>query len=208
VPRRQLRHLAGTDKEDRLALEGPEDLLRQLHRREAHRNGVGGDARLGSDPLGRPEGVVQELVQDGPRGLPLHRQAVGVLDLPQNLRLPHDQGIEARGHPEEVPHRLPVVMRVKTAVHLLPVQVPVTKHESVEPIRGLPAPGAGQDLHPVTGGQEQGLLDAGHPQDLRQGIAPVLAGDAQALPDLQGGRLVVHADENQAHGVTESGGPS
>ena len=90
VPGGKLRHLAGADEERPFLSKGPEDLLGQLDCGIADGDGVVRNGGLGPRPFGHPEGMVEQLVQYDPGCLVLDTQAVGLFDLPQDLRLPHD----------------------------------------------------------------------------------------------------------------------
>ena len=125
VPGGKLGHLARPHQQDRPALQAPQDLLGHLHGGEAHRDGVAGDGRLRPHALGRAEGVVEQLVEDDPRGLLLHAVPVGLLDLPQDLGLAHHHGVQARGHPEEMTYGLAAAVDVEALLQLGGVEVSV-----------------------------------------------------------------------------------
>ena len=205
----QLGHLAGADEQDRLPLQSPEDLLGQLDRGEADGNRVGGNPRLRPHPLGDAESVVQDPVQNDARRPAFRRPTVGFLDLSQNLRFAHDQGVEAGGDPEQVADRLLVTVQVEATVHLLRGEVPVPKDEALQLLDGgRIVRGLRQHFDPVAGGQVDDAVDLRDVDQLPIGVEALLAGQGKPFPDVQGGCFVVHSDEDEIHGFTGSCGRS
>ena len=109
----QFGHLAGAHQQDGLAGQLAEDLPGQADRGIADADGVVADAGFAAHPFGHGEGLVQQAVQNGAGGLVLGGLPVGLLDLPQDLGLAQDHGIEAGGYPEEVLHRLRTLVDVQ-----------------------------------------------------------------------------------------------
>jgi hypothetical protein len=205
----QLRHLPGPDDKDLFPLKVTEDLLRQFDGRVTDRNGVAGDPRLGSDPLRHPEGMVEKPVEEDRCRAVIDRLTIGLLQLPQDLRLPHDHGIETRRHAKEVAYRFPVPVDVKTAPQLLAFEVPLPVDELPKSLDGLlSVRHAGEDLHPVAGGKAERLPDLrkAHQLSERTGIIP--AGELESLPDFERSRFMVHADKNESHLFTRNRGTS
>jgi len=200
VPRGKLRHLAGAHEQHRPAFQAPQDLLRHLHGGEAHRDGVARDGRLRPHALGRAEGMVEQLVEDDPRGLLFHAAPVGVLDLPEDLGLAHDHGVQARGDPEEVAHGVAAAVDVEALLQLFGGEVAVAQDEGLHPGDGVfHVLGAGEDLDPVARREVEGLLDGRRLEEFLERSRAVAAGKGETLPDLQRRRLVVHADEDDVH---------
>jgi len=80
-----------------------EDLFGQLYRGGA--DGALADARFGAHALGEGKSPLEELIEDRPRGVEAARCGERLFDLPCDLRLADDQGVEARDYAEEVADR-------------------------------------------------------------------------------------------------------
>ena len=85
--------------------------------REAHRGGcerdcIGADPGLGTYALGRRKGGLKQLVEPRPGAARLVRDAVGVLQLPEDLRLAEHHRIESRGDAEGVFDGTPFLMHI------------------------------------------------------------------------------------------------
>ncbi len=206
----QLRHLPGADQEDRFPFQIAEDLFRELHRRVTDGYGVAGDPRLRPNPLGHLKGVVGESVEEDPRRPVIDRHAVGFLHLPQDLRFAHDHGIEARRHAEQMADRLQIPVDVKASLQLGDTEVPLAIDKGLQPSDGpLPVRDAGEDLDPVAGGKVERLPDLRQVHQLRERLVCTFpAGELQPLPDIERGRLMVHADEDKLHRFTRIDGPT
>ncbi len=96
-----------------------EDLLCQLHGGGADGHRPFGEPGLGADPLRDGDGLLDQLVQNGARGLGLEGDIEGVLELSQDLRLSQHHGVEARGHAEGVAHALGVGINVERLLQVL-----------------------------------------------------------------------------------------
>src|SRR5689334_24108557 len=92
---RQLRHVAGTENHRAPTTQRAEDLLRQLHRRRAHRCCATSDVRLVTHAAGNEQRCLKEPIQYGAAMLAavLPRSA----HLAVNLRLAENHRVEARG---------------------------------------------------------------------------------------------------------------
>ncbi len=155
---RQFRHLPGADEHAASCGHLAEDAFGQFHGGIAHRHGAGADAGGGADLLRHGKGLVAQPVDDDARGRLGHGVAVGRLELAEDLGFAEDQGIEARGHAEQVFHGVHALMgiemrgqagRVLTA-HLGPGRQDVGFGIAVRYV-------GHQHLHPVAGGKHQGL---------------------------------------------------
>ena len=103
---------------------------------------------------------MQQPVHDNAGGAVFHRLPVGGLKLPQNLGLPHDQGIQAGRHPEQVLNRFiaPVGIDIGFQTRLGPPGwiFPGSDDLLEGPVEVF---GGQEDLDPVAGGQGQGLFN-------------------------------------------------
>ena len=100
--RRQRADFAGADDEHAAALESPEDLPRQRHRRKADRDRAFAERRLAADALADAEGPVKQLAQHRPGAAPTGGGLERVLHLPEDLRLADDERVETRGDAEQM----------------------------------------------------------------------------------------------------------
>ena len=104
--------LAGTDQQHLGLGEIGEDPPSQAHRGKGHRHGAGADLGIGAHPLGHREGFLEQTLQRPLHRLGLLGMGVGLLDLPQDLRLSQHQGVEPAGHPHQMADRLLVLVPV------------------------------------------------------------------------------------------------
>ena len=111
VLRGQRADLAGADDQHAPALESPEDLPRQRHRREADRHRAFAERRLGADALADAERPVKQLAQHRPGAAPAGGGLERVLHLSEDLRLADDQRVEAGGDAEQMLRRRLVAER-------------------------------------------------------------------------------------------------
>ena len=160
----QFAHLAGSDEVHRLAVQTAEDLFRQLDGDRCDGDRGGGDGGFIADFFGDGKGAGQELIElridraEGARG------GVGFLDLSQNLRLADHHGIQAGGDAEDVLDGLKALMLEDVRLVLAAAEAEVFAHEALQ--IAIAVLGAGEDLHPVAGGDDHGLLDAFHGGEL------------------------------------------
>jgi hypothetical protein len=69
--------------------------------------------RVAAHFLGHCEGPLKQLVQVRAKGVRLLSHTRGIFHLPQDLRLAQDHGVQARGHPKRMAHRVCVGQRVQ-----------------------------------------------------------------------------------------------
>ena len=109
---RQLDHFAGTHKENGGVAQIFEQALRQAHTGGRHGHRMRANFRVAAHFLGHCEGALKQLVQVRAQGVGLLSYARGIFHLPQDLRLAQDHGVQARGHPKRMAHRVCVGQRV------------------------------------------------------------------------------------------------
>ena len=83
----ELRHLAASDNKHRSIAKIRKDLLRKAHRNVAYRNSVLRYLRMRVHLLGDVKGALKEVMKMCSNAPGLNRLAVGLLYLPQDLRL-------------------------------------------------------------------------------------------------------------------------
>ena len=210
VLQQQPGHAAGPHHRHLLLVEGhqfvpPAGLahleLGQLDGRGADRDRPGAQVGFGADPLAGAHRLVEQAVEDRPHGAVLLAQAHHLLHLGKDLTLPEHQAVEAGGHPQQVAHRLLVVVGEQVGAQLLHRQPGLLAEEVAD---GADAPFGmaqeGVDLQPVAGAQDRGLDHLLiRPQTL-EGILHGLLGDAQALADFHRSRAMAQTDDGDVHG--------
>ena len=102
--RRQLDRLPGAEEEDLALGDRLEDASHEGEGDAGNRDGARPERRLGPDPLAALERRLEEPARDGAGRPRLGGAAVGLADLPQDLRLAEDHRVEAGGDAEEVAH--------------------------------------------------------------------------------------------------------
>jgi hypothetical protein len=117
--------------------------------------------------------------------------------LAQNLRLAHHHGIQAGRHPEQVPHRLVVLIAVEVRFQHRSVQAEALGEEARQ--FRLQAVVGHQQLHAVAGGKDHGLGHARLGQQRQRGLRQLRRPDRQPLAQLDGRRSVVEACDQKSH---------
>ena len=107
-------HLAGADHERRAGVKIRVHALCQAHRRRGERDRILADAGLRAHALGGGKGRLKQLVEPRPGTAGLMRNAVGILQLTENLRLAEHHGVESGGDAECVLDREAILMHVQT----------------------------------------------------------------------------------------------
>src|SRR5579883_2936398 len=171
----QFAHFARADEQDALAFERAEDFL------------------------GDGEGALQKPFEVGLYGAHLTADAVGFLDLPEDLRLADDHRIEAGCNTKQMPNGLAFAVFIHVGAHLSDIHAEELAEEAQEVEAGFFM--TGEKLDAVTGGKHHGLTDAGKLMQRACGFTQALGRDGKLFPQLHRSRLVVHAREKDLHGV-------
>ena len=124
---------------------------------------------------------------------------VAALYLAQDLGLANHHRIQAAGDPEEMADRilLPVLIDVGSQQRGLNAEVIADKVQQVRCVRLL----AGEQLDPVTGGENHSLQ---HARRLHQGprcLLQLLRPNSQPLAQLDGRGLMVQSQQDDVHGA-------
>src|SRR4051812_45364782 len=94
--------LAGADDEHAAPVQTAEYLARQRHGGEADRDGAFPERGLRADPLADAERPAESVAQHRPGASFGGGRLIGVLHLPENLRLANDERVEAGGDAKQV----------------------------------------------------------------------------------------------------------
>ena len=141
--RRQLAHLARAHEQHVLVLQLAEDLARQLDRDVGDGDRVATDARLRAHALGRGQRAIAQRVEGRAQGARLLRRLVGLLDLPEDLRLADHHRLQAGRDAEGVADGLRVRVAVDDRVQLAPVAGVIAGEERLQRLHRVPGrPGA------------------------------------------------------------------
>jgi hypothetical protein len=125
------------------------------------------------------------------------RHGEGLFHLAQNLRLADDHGIEARSHAEQVTDGFLVVVGIEVRRQHLGVDAEVAREEACH--RHIRALDDGHQFHAIASGDDHALGDSRRRGQGARGLGQLVAADGDLLPERNGRRLVVHADERQHH---------
>ena len=180
--------------------------LGQLHRRGADRHRAGAEVGLGAYPLAGAHRLIEQPVEDRPDGTVFLTQPHHLLDLGEDLALSEHQAVEAGGHPQQMAHRLLVVVGEQVGAQLLHRQTGMVAEEvpdGTDALVGMAQEGV--DLQPVAGAQDRSLDHLLiRPQPL-EGILHGLLGDAQTLADFHRSRAMAETDDGDVHGGGREG---
>ena len=142
--------------------------------------------------------MLEQLVEQLADGAGLLGGAVGLFDLPEDLRFAQHQGVEAAGDAQDVAHRLTVGVGIDVGRDLLCAEAV----EVLEPLHHRRLVFALQpaiDLGAVAGGEDGRLLYHARCGQLLQGLRHRLRGERHPFPYLYGGGAVVQAKGEQCH---------
>ena len=125
--------------------------------------------------------------------------AVGFFDLAENLRLADHHGVEARGHAEEMTDGVSIVVPINVRSKQRGLKAELAIEETGE-IGGGRLDDR-EHLDAIAGGDDHALGDSGHGGEGAGDFGELLAGDGDALAQLDGRGFVVDADEYEGHGA-------
>ena len=197
VPRGNFAHFSRAHQKNCAPLERTKDFTRQIDGHGCNGNRVRTDSGLAARSFCRRKRALQQMFQltrDGSRGA---RHGEGFFHLAQNLRLAHHHRVKACGHAKQVAHRFLVVVLVQMRRKHLGFYAEVAGQEVGD--RGVRALHGSQQLHAVTGGDDHALGDSRRRSQRAGGLGQVVAADRDLLPESDGRRLVVNANECECH---------
>ena len=123
---------------------------------------------------------------------------VGLLDLPQDLRLSQHQGVETAGHPHQVAHRLFVMVLIDGADQFGRIQ-PVKLLQPAQYCLLLLPVQIAIKFGPVAGGDDHRLADAGLAHQLTQGAIDAVRAKGDPFSQGDTGGVVVDSEGKQTH---------
>ena len=188
--------LAGADQQHVGFVQPGERFLRQPHRGGRHADRVAADGGLGAGALGGGEGLLEGAVQRAAEAAGAARVAPGLLHLAEDLRLAQHQRVQPGRHPEQVAHRVGLVVAIQVGVQVVAGAL-LAGQPVGQRIGAVVA--AGVDLGAVAGGQQHRLLHAGLRAQRLQRPRQRVRAERHRLA--QGNRrgLVVDAEDVQGH---------
>ena len=175
-----------------------EDPPTQTDGGKGHRHGTGANLGIGAHPFGHRERFLEQPLQRPLHRLRLLGMGIGLLDLPQDLRLPQHQRVEPARHPHQVAHRLFIVMLIDGSDQFGRVQ-PV---ELLQPAQHLLLPLLFEiaiEFGPVAGGDDHRLADTGLAHQLTQGAIDAVRAKGDPFPQGDTGGVVVDSEGKQTH---------
>jgi hypothetical protein len=199
VHRRELGHLPGPEDQHVQAAELAEDLFRQRDRGVADRDRPLAETCLAAHPLADAEGRCEQAVGERAGRLQPTRGRERVLDLPEDLRLTHDERVEPRRDAEQMVGGLRAAINDDVRRQRVPRYAVVFTDEAAAGFRGRVRFGAGVDLRAVAGRKHDRL--AGHVAggERREGSVEPAAREVHALPKLHRRRPVTDPYGKEAH---------
>ena len=135
-----------------------------------------------------------ELAGNGSGG---SRHGEGLFHLAENLRLADNHRVQASGHAEEMADGLFVAVLVEVGRENGRVDGESVRQECCH--RNVSAFNDRKQLDTVAGGDDHALGDAGRGGESARGFGQLVATDGDLLPQRNGRRFVVHADERKGH---------
>jgi hypothetical protein len=158
--RGELAHLAGAQHQDRASRQRVEDLAGQLDGRVADGYGRLADGGLVADPLAHLEALAEQLVEDAARSAVAEGVVVGLLHLPEDLRLAEHHRVERGDHSEQVADHRVTLRDVQVRRECRALEVVVLAEEVDYRIDAvLPAGCDRVDLGAIAGGEDDCLGD-------------------------------------------------
>ena len=148
----------------------------------------------------RPEGALKHLVDETPRRPRPLRPLQGLTHLPEDLRFPGDQGVDAAGDPEQVHGGVGVGELVKAGGERRQVDVVLAGQVAAHPVEAVEIAADRVDLGAVAGAQHRGLLDAVLADEPLHHLALGRGGKGELLARLHRGCFVVESEGQQVHG--------
>ena len=116
TPRSGLSHLSRANQERSATLQVAEDLLGQLARDRADAHRAFGDAGFVPNSLRGRKGLREATAEQGAHRARAFCGVEGLFDLAEDLGLAHDERVQARSDPEDVPDHVDAALLVEHVV--------------------------------------------------------------------------------------------
>ena len=200
VPRRQLGHLAGADDQHRGVLQVAADLARQAERRVADRHRALGQLGLAAHALAGGERGVEQAVEERAGRVLIGRRGVGLLHLAEDLRLADDQRIEPGGDAEQVAGGVGLGAGVDVRAQIVGRHRARRREEAGHRLVAVLEAVAGRvQLGAVAGREQHHLAERRIAGQRRHRVAEIAGRERQPLAQLDGRRVVAHAEDQESH---------
>ena len=182
VPGREFDHLPGADQQGARGGQIAEDLLRQPRGGVGDGDRMAADAGVAANPLRHHKRVLEQAPEQFADAARARGAVVGLLQLPQDLRLAHEHGVQAAGHAQNVLDRLIARMAIDERLQGV-ARAAVKRGEPVQRPLAARRRQIAIDLGAVAGGENRRLADIALPRQLGQSPRQGLAGDRDPLPN-------------------------
>lgn len=146
------------------------------------------------------QGALREVVDHAAGDLVLVGGGVGAADLPEDLLLAHDHGIQARGHGEQVLDGGLGVAHEGVLAQIVDGEPGAGAQDVGDGFQsGVEGLDDGVDLDAVAGGDDHDLVDVGRLHELRQHLGTIGLGDRQFLENRHRRAAVRRAEQQNRH---------
>ena len=192
----QADHLAGAHHERGVFAKVAEDAPREVGRNGGDRYRLGADERVGSDPFGCGEAASEQPIQPMADMAVFEREAIGLLELTQDLGLADHHGVQSGCDTQEVAHHGIARQPIQAGVEFGARHVPI----AAQPVDDrLVVLGAKIKFGAVAGGQEHHFLDRRLPAGVGQRPRHIACGIGDAFPHRYRGGGVIESDAEKGH---------
>jgi hypothetical protein len=124
----------------------------------------------------------------------------GVLDLPQNLGLADNKGVEARGDPENVLDGIGGRVAVQVRQQLAPVDAEFPDKKTDDFFKALFGVFYGSgNFYAVAGRKDKGLINRGQVQKAAEGLGQLFGFERQLFAERNIGGIMIEAYQNYVH---------
>ena len=195
VTRAELDHLARADQQRRVAVEAREHAPREPDAGRGDRNGGCPDRGLGANALRDRKRGLEQAVELAARGARLPGGAVGVLELPEDLRLAEDQRVEPGSNRERMAHGV----RPLDAIQALGERGVAARLGDQPAGHRLRGTADGVHLGAVAGGDDERFRHARQCPQRRERARQPLRVEHDALAHFDRRRAVIQTEDEEGH---------
>ena len=151
--------------------------------------------RIRPDPFARGDGLMEEEIEDNPRGTAVVGQQIGLLDLAENLALADDLGIETGSDAQQVDHAVFPFVRIEIIRPDVRLFVQQGQEEILQHVSCRTVGTDCIDFTAVARREDDRFLDCIVLAALRQGSADAFRWYSELLPHGNRDRLVIQAPD-------------